>query len=112
MAPAEELLASEKRLCAADLDHYRRICRPDAVFIMPGMSVSLDDAIAGLERSSPWDRFQLEDVRVRELGAHAAAIIYRFHGVRGDQRYSADMVSTYVQAADDWQLVTHQQTPV
>ena len=108
----DELCASEKHLSSADLDHYRAVCREDALFIMPGLTATLAESIAGLEQSSPWDSFELADVQLRELGPDAAVIIYRFTGRRGEMTYSADMASTYERDAGRWQLVIHQQTPV
>lgn len=112
MSLVDDLRTSEERLSSGDLDHYRRVCRPDALFVMPGMVASLDDAIAGLEQSPPWDRFDLSAVTLRELGDAGAAIAYRFRGERGDVVYEADMVSTYARTPDGWRLVVHQQTPV
>ncbi|RRD65339.1 nuclear transport factor 2 family protein [Comamonadaceae bacterium OH2310_COT-174] len=111
MSLKDDLLASERRLCTADLDFYRAICRADALFLMPGMTVGLDEALAGLQQTPPWDAFTLAEVQVRALGRDAAAISYRFEGNRGHQRYVAYMTSTYVRSEQGWQLVVHQQTP-
>lgn len=108
----DHLRASEERQSSADLDHYRDICRADALFIMPGMVASLEESIAGLEQSPPWDSFELTDARLRELGEQAAVILYRFTGRRAEMTYSADMASTYEHTGGRWQLVVHQQTPV
>ena len=112
MGLREELRASEELLSLGDLDHYRAVCREDAVFVMPGMVATKEEAIAGLEQAPPWDEFSLADVRLRELGVDAAAIVYRFRGRRGTQRYTADMISTYAWSDGRWRLVLHQHTPV
>lgn len=88
-------------------EFYRHICRPDALFILPGMIASLKEAIAGLEQ--PWDSVDLGDASLRILGSSAAGIIYRFIGTRGTAAYRADMVSTY-ENDGGWRLVFHQQT--
>lgn len=111
MTLADDLLTCEKRLCAADANFYREISRSDAVFLMPGMAVGLDEAVAGLEQSPPWDHFELTDVQVRELGNNAAAISYRFDGIRGNQKYAAYMTTAYERSGGAWTLVLHQQTP-
>ena len=111
MALLDDLLAYEHRLSSADIGFYRHICRPDALFIMPGMVASLEEAIAGLEQSPPWGSVDLSDVSLRMIGSNAAAIIYRFTGTRGTATYRADMVSTY-ENRGGWRLVLHQQTPL
>ncbi|WP_182353164.1 nuclear transport factor 2 family protein [Flaviflexus huanghaiensis] len=111
MALIDDLLTNEQRLSTGDTEFYRQTYRPDALFIMPSMVASLDEAIAGLKQSPPWDEYALTNVTLRMLGTDAAAIIYRFTGSREGQTYSADMVSTY-ERVTQWQLVLHQQTPL
>lgn len=111
MTLIEDLRTSEERLSRGDLAYYWDICRDDALFVMPGMVATREEAIAGLEHADPWDSFDLSAVQVRELGTDAAAIAYRFEGRRGAQTYTADMVSTYVREGGRWLLAVHQQTP-
>lgn|SRR5690348_16157780 len=112
MGALEELSRLEHRLSSGDLRAYDESCADDAVFVMPGMVATKQEAIEGLRNSPPWDDFSISDLQIRQLGDDAAALVYRFRGRRGASSYVADMVSTYVRRDSDWLLVVHQQTPV
>jgi hypothetical protein len=111
MGVLEELSRLEHRLSSGDLRAYEEACADDAVFVMPGMVATKQEAIDGLRASAPWDEFSISDLRIRHLGDEAAALVYRFRGSRGSTSYVADMTSTYVRRASHWLLVIHQQTP-
>ena len=112
MGLLEEITDVERRLAGADPAAYREVCREDAVFLMPGMVVGLDEALTGLTQAGPWDEFALSDAQVRRLGPEASVLLYRFTGRRGEMSYVADMASSYAREEGRWRLVTHQQTPV
>lgn len=111
MTPIETLECIERRLAGGDVEIYREVCDPGSHFIMPGMVATLDEALAGLEQTPPWDDYELTRLRVIGLAENAAALSYHFSGTRGEQRYEADMISTYARRGGQWKLFTHQQTP-
>ncbi len=108
----DKLLAIEHALAAGTGDTYRERLRDDAVVIVPGQALTLEETAAAMDVSPGWDTFALDDPRVLPLGETAALLIYRFTGHRGEDTYSALMTSAYVSAGDEWRLVLHQQTPL
>lgn len=95
---------------ARDGGAVRRWAHPNAVFILPGFVLGLDDYAAALDVAEEWDRIDVEHDRTVRVGEDAVAVVSRFTGLRGDRVYRADTVSTYVDTVEGPRLVTHQHT--
>lgn len=108
----DKLLAIEHALAAGTGDTYRERLRDDAVVIVPGQALTLEETAAAMDASPGWDTFALDDARVLALGETAAVLTYRFTGRHGEDTYSALMTSAYGRDGDGWRLVLHQQTPL
>jgi hypothetical protein len=92
---------------------YRRCLASNFVMLLPGGLV-LDDrdrAVAAMS-GTPWDSFEMSDVRVVPLGLACSAVTYRAGAERAGRQYAALVSSIYVIENGDWRLALHQQTPV
>jgi hypothetical protein len=108
----DELLDIEQRLASGDGDTYRSILLPEAIVIVPGARMGLEDTAAAIDAGQGWDRFALTEPQLATV-ADARLLTYTFDGVRGeDVRYRALMSSLYVCVDDRWRLAFHQQTPL
>lgn len=106
------LLASERELATGDGDTYRRIMRPDALFVLPGMVLDAEECAKAMDVGPGWDGVALTDAQLLRVGADAASVVYTFEGRRGQEVYRATMASTYVEEDGGVRLVLHQQTPL
>lgn len=93
--------------------HYETTLADDVLMLLPGGLVidERQDVIDSM-RGAPWDRFDISEERVLELGEDAAVVAYRATAHRSGEPYEALFNSTYVRRNGDWRLVLHQQTPV
>jgi hypothetical protein len=116
VALADELRVVEERLwrAAGDRDAYAADVAPTAVHVFPGWgAVGLPDVLVAVEQSQPWRSFSLDDVEAIQLGADAAALVYRTRAERvGAEPYRAAITSVYVRRDGAWRLALHQQTPL
>jgi hypothetical protein len=99
---------------AGNRDRYEENMARDAVHVFPGWGVSdpepVLEAVASVE---PWERFEVEEPRLVELGRDAAALVYTARARRaGQDEYVAAMTTVYRREGDAWKLVIHQQTPL
>ncbi|GAA4285666.1 DUF4440 domain-containing protein [Georgenia daeguensis] len=106
------LLATERELATGTGDTYRRIMRPDALFVLPGMVLDAEGCARAMDVSPGWDGVALTEAQLLPVGADAAALVYTFEGRRGQEVYRATMASTYVEDDGEARLVLHQQTPL
>ncbi len=106
------LLSSERELALGDGRTYRARCAPEALFIVPGMTLDLDRCAEAMDDSPGWDEVEMTDARLVPVGTSAAAVVYRFTGRRGETVYRASMSSVYAVGEDGPRLVLHQQTPL
>ena len=111
MDATDDLIAIEHELAAGDGSAYRRHLRDDAVVIVPGATLDKEATIAAIDAEGGWDEFTIEREVGQRLGGDSALVTYRFHGRRGDFRYSAQLASVYAREGERWLLVLHQQTP-
>ncbi|MFD1718979.1 nuclear transport factor 2 family protein [Georgenia deserti] len=115
MPTLDELLVNERALANGTGETYRTRCAPEAVFVLPGMVLDLEQCAAAVDGSptSGWDAVDLDEPRLLTAGADAVAIVYTFTGRRGENVYRACMSSLY-RIDDDGEprLILHQQTPL
>jgi hypothetical protein len=99
---------------AGDGRRYADNLASDAVHIIPGWGIAeRDPVVAAVDDADAWQAFELEDLRVVNLGDDAAALVYTARAERPEQGvYVAAITSVYRRDAEDWKLVVHQQTPL
>jgi hypothetical protein len=107
----DELVAIEQELGTGRGDAYRRHLAPDAVVVVPGMTLDRDACAAAMDASPGWDECAMTDPRTTRPTNDTALLTYRWISRRGYQRYEARMSSLYVRRDGRWLLVLHQQTP-
>jgi hypothetical protein len=85
----------------------------DAVLIVPGVIIDRATFLRALADEQPWASHHIKEPRAVPLTDDAAALIYRVTAQRdGQPQFAALITSVYVNRADRWQLVLHQQTPM
>ena len=113
----DELLTLEERFwrAAGSRNAYASHLADDAVHVFPGWGATTDNerVLEAVDEVEPWETFAIDDPRLVELGEGAAALVYTARARRvGQDEYVAAMSSVYRRAADGWELVIHQQTPL
>jgi hypothetical protein len=112
MTLEQELYEIEHTLGDGDGDAYRRHLMDDAVVVVPGDAMGKEETARAIDAGPRWDDTAFADERLVRLGDDVALLVYRFDGVRGDDRYAALMGSVYVERDGRWRLAFHQQTPL
>lgn len=116
MATEETLLALEEIFwrAAGNRDLYADNIAADAVHVFPGWGVSdPEPVLEAVADVAPWERFEIQEPRLVELGKDAAALVYTARAKRAGQgEYVAAMTTVYRRDGDTWKLVIHQQTPL
>lgn len=65
-----------------------------------------------LEAARPWERFEIRDPRVIDLGHDSGVFVYSVVAQRpGEEAYATVVSSTFVRDHDGWNLAFHQQSP-
>ncbi|GAB3217535.1 nuclear transport factor 2 family protein [Mycolicibacterium hippocampi] len=116
----EELLELEhagwKSLCEGSGDRfYGGLMTGDAVMVLAnGAVMDRDTVTSALGQSPPWERYEIEDVRLIEVAPDTAALVYTGKGWRDGQQapFVGAMSSVYHRAAGGWKLVLYQQSAV
>jgi uncharacterized protein (TIGR02246 family) len=93
---------------------YGDLMTDDGIMVLAnGAVMDRDAVVASLEHAPPWESYDIEDVRLVDAGADAAAIVYVGTGYRdGDQpAFVGIMSSVYVRQDGRWRLALYQQTP-
>ncbi len=91
---------------------YDEVLDDEPLMLLPGGMVLDDRAqIVASMGGAPWDAYDLEELRVVELGDDAAVVAYGATARRGETDVSSLFNSTYVRRAGGWRLAVHQQTP-
>jgi hypothetical protein len=92
--------------------YYREHLTANAVMAFPFGVLSREATIEAMESAPPWDRFEIRDPQVVELGSDSGVVVYSVEAQRpGQEPYSAVVSSTFVREADGWKLAFHQQSP-
>ena len=101
-------LATDQKTARA---FYAEVLHDDALMLFPGgMRLEGKDAILAALAAQPWQRYDLSETQVIDLG-DAGVLVYRVTAVRaGAQPYTALVSSTYAREDDGWRLIVHQQT--
>jgi hypothetical protein len=93
---------------------YGDLMADDGIMVLAnGAVMDRDAVVASLEHAPPWQSYDIEDSRLVDAGADAAAIVYVGTGYRdGDQpAFVGIMSSVYVRQDGRWRLALYQQTP-
>jgi hypothetical protein len=97
---------------SAALDFYGRMLDDEVTMLLPGgMALTDRDQVLQSMAGTPWDRFELTDLRVDEPTSQTGLVTYAATAARGGHEYSALVSSLYVSRPDGWRLRFHQQTP-
>jgi hypothetical protein len=106
--------AGWKALCDGTGDRfYGDIMGDDALMVLAnGMVMDRDTVASALGQSPPWARYEISDVRVVEIGADTAALVYTGTGWRDEteEPFVGAMSSVYHRTADGWRLALYQQS--
>ena len=107
--------AGWRSLCDGTGDQfYGSLMTDDAVMVLAnGMVLDRAAVTTALGQSPPWARYDITDVRVIEISADTAALVYTGTAHRDGQPepFVAAMSSVYHRSADGWRLVLYQQSP-
>jgi hypothetical protein len=81
---------------------------------LPAGIMNREETIEAIEGSPPWTNYELKELESYELNDYTAILTYKANATRKGMAdpYEALITSTYRKQADEWKLVTHQQTPV
>ena len=90
---------------------YERWMADDGLMVFPGAVMDKAAAVNAIAAAEPWTSYQLNDVRVIEIGPEGAVVVYRAEALRRDVIYVAEMASHYARRDGRWQLILHQQSP-
>jgi hypothetical protein len=117
MGQAEQLIALERRGWEALVSgnggaYYREHLTANALMAFPFGVLDRETTIQAMESAPPWERFELRDPQVVELGADSGVVVYHVVAQRpAEEPYSAVVSSTFVRDGDDWKLAFHPQSP-
>ncbi|ROR72997.1 nuclear transport factor 2 family protein [Bogoriella caseilytica] len=106
-----ELLKRERLLATGDGDRYRAMCAPEAIFVLPGMVLNLEQCAAAMDDSPGWDTISITDGQLVPINDGAEAVAYTFEGRRGETTYRASLTSVY-RTDGEPVLLLHQHTPL
>lgn len=116
----ETLLDLERRgwdsLCdGTGATFYGDLMTDDAVMVLAnGAVLDRDAVVESLGQSPPWRTYDIDDVRLVDVGAGSVALVYVGSGYRDadEPAFVGVMTSVYVRRDDDWRLALYQQTPM
>ncbi|WP_345216654.1 hypothetical protein [Georgenia halophila] len=112
MATLDDLLDLDRELATGNGETYRRLCLPQAVFVLPGMMLDLEQCAEAMDSSPGWDEVDISDGRLLPAGQGGYAVVYTFVGRRGQDVYRATMTTLYLEHDGEPRAVLHQQTPL
>jgi hypothetical protein len=91
---------------------YDQTMADDGLMVFPGAVLDKHESLLAIASASPWQTFELSDLRVVTVAEDVAFITYSARAVRSNASpYQAVMTSLYRRAGNRWQLVLHQQSP-
>jgi hypothetical protein len=86
----------------------------DALMVLAnGMVMDRAGVVDALRQSPPWHRYELDELRLVEVEADSAVLVYSARAWRAEDEapFEAVMASVYVRRDGRWQLAAYQQTP-
>lgn len=94
-------------------EFYGATMTADGVMVLADGSVmSRDDVVEALGQAPPWASYEMDDIRVVELGDDSSALVYVGTGHRDEgDPFVGVMTSVYVRRDGGWRLAVYQQTP-
>ncbi|MGV0790899.1 nuclear transport factor 2 family protein [Mycolicibacterium sp. XJ1819] len=95
-------------------EFYGAVMLPDALMVVAnGMVLDRAAVVSSLSQSPPWHSYDISDVRLVEVDADTAILVYTGSARRDDAPpFVAAMASTYHRTENGWRLVLYQQTPI
>lgn len=101
----------ERRFWLEGVSVYEHRLHEQALMIFPGTGIMDRTAIIDSLRGAPrWDEVIISDERL-SVADNCLALAYAAEARRGDQQpYRVYCGSSYVQSADGWLMLSHQQT--
>jgi Domain of unknown function (DUF4440) len=110
----EELLEVEEQFWRGDANFFRKNVADDALFVFsqPVGVLNKDQSIEAIRDGERWAEVTFDDVRVEEISADVAVIVYGANAkTESGNPYSAMASSVYVERNGSTLLVLHQQSP-
>ena len=110
----DHLLGIERGFWNAEPAYHAANCTDDALTVLPGEVLELDEGLPTLEEVPPLQSLVTEDVRLTRLTDDAAVLVFRVTAEREgrDGAFEAHAASVYVRRDGRWQLAHHQHTPL
>lgn len=120
MTDFEELLDLERSgwiaLCeGAGADFYGSTMTANGRMVLAnGIALDRQGVIDSLVDAPPWAGYELDDVKLLEIGEDVAALVYTARAWRDEPQrpFRALMSSTYLRSPEGWRLALYQQTPI
>ncbi|WP_420113416.1 nuclear transport factor 2 family protein [Pseudactinotalea sp.] len=117
--PIEELMELEHQgwtsLCqGTGAEFYAQLMTDDAVMVLAhGFVLNRNDVVASLKDAPTWDRYELTDAQLIDLGDETVILVYRGRACRADApEFHAVMSSVYAWRDGRWRLTLYQQTVI
>jgi hypothetical protein len=110
----DELVALEERFWlegGGSPDFWRSHFADDGVVALPFGIMDKDQTVEAMARGKPWERIDMDDLRVVPLTETSVLMASTATAARvDDEDYRAVIGSVYVQRDDSWLLLFHQQS--
>ena len=116
----DELLQLEhdgwKALCGGTAaQFYGDVMSADALMVLANGSImNRAEVTTALAQAPSWQRYEISDARLIDVGADTAALVYTGKGWRegADEPFLGAMSSVYHRGATGWTLALYQQTAI
>jgi hypothetical protein len=103
-------------LCnATGSEFYGAIMLADALMVLAnGMVMDRDTVVASLSKAPPWRAYDIDDVRLIEVDADNATLVYVGTAYRDGEEpaFVGAMTSAYHRTDDGWKLALYTQTRI
>lgn len=113
---AEDIWQLEQGFWKGAADFYERHLAPEVCMVFPDPAgiMRREDIVDSIRSGARWRNVTFTEQQRLEPTADTKVLVYAVTADRGgpSTAYSALCSSTYIKRNGDWQLVTHQQTPI
>jgi len=95
-------------------EFFGELMTDDAVMVLAnGTVMTRNDVVEALRQAPAWAGYEIDDVRLVQIGEGSTAVVYVGTGRRNDDEppFVGVMTSVYVRRDGDWKLALYQQTP-